>query len=482
LEIQKLANLEQDNKAREALTIVKKWIKDGFHPIVFCKYIATAKYLGRILAENLPQKIHIQVVTSELADEQRREKIALMKDSNKKLLIATDCLSEGINLQEYFTAVLHYDLPWNPNRIEQRDGRIDRYGQDAPIVKSVLLWGEDNPIDKTVLKVLIRKVREIQRSIGVSIPIGEENQSIMDAVMQEVLLDINAPESTQLQLFSDITNKIEQARDKAVQLRNIFAQSAIKPEAIEKELLEMDEAIGNMDSVESFVIYEVSHLKGNIKKDNAGYKLYLSNMPQHLKSHFNDDIIKISFDSPTPKGYTYIGRNHRFVEGLCQYILAIAFDKKDDDYPVARVSEIQSDIVSKKTTLIMFRVRNVIKEVRRSKEIIAEEMYLWGYRGSPPNAEILGYDEAKHLLFKAESIANLSIEKQKSDLIRELGFFETMQHEFLDISEKRAENLIDAHSRFKELIGGRRFEKSLPVLPPDVLGIYILLPKPKMSL
>ena len=49
-----------------------------------------------------------------------------------RVLVATDCLSEGINLQEHFTAVLHYDLPWNPNRLEQREGRVDRFGQMAP--------------------------------------------------------------------------------------------------------------------------------------------------------------------------------------------------------------------------------------------------------------------------------------------------------------------------------------------------------------
>ena len=76
-----------------------------------------------------------------------------MGKSKKRVLIATDCLSEGINLQEHFTAVIHYDLPWNPNRLEQREGRVDRYGQVAKKVYAYLLWGEDNPIDKVVMAV-----------------------------------------------------------------------------------------------------------------------------------------------------------------------------------------------------------------------------------------------------------------------------------------------------------------------------------------
>jgi len=137
-QIKELACLDKDNKAKRALAIMKDWVREGFHPIIFCKYIATAKYLGRILKENLPNRIDVQVITSEMADEQRKEAVDVMGKSEKRILVATDCLSEGINLQDFFTAVLHYDLPWNPNRIEQREGRVDRFGQDAPMVKTYL--------------------------------------------------------------------------------------------------------------------------------------------------------------------------------------------------------------------------------------------------------------------------------------------------------------------------------------------------------
>jgi superfamily II DNA/RNA helicase len=64
-----------------------------------------------------------------MGDEEREAKIAEIEADRPRVLVATDCLSEGVNLQEKFTAVLHYDLPWNPNRLEQREGRIHRYGQ-----------------------------------------------------------------------------------------------------------------------------------------------------------------------------------------------------------------------------------------------------------------------------------------------------------------------------------------------------------------
>lgn len=482
-QIKTLSGLEKDSKAKAALKIVSGWIKEGFQPIIFCKYIETAKYLGRILKENLPAKIDVQTITSEYADEQRKEAIDLMGKSEKRVLIATDCLSEGINLQEHFNAVLHYDLPWNPNRIEQRDGRVDRYGQSDPVIKTYLLWGEDNPIDQIVLKVLIKKIRDIQRSTGVSITIGEDNQSIMDAVLNEILLEDkkNTDRATQLSLFDEkITNELESARQKAENLRSIFAHESIKPETIEADLKSVDEAIGDMESVEHLVVNGVTQLQATIRKDGVGYLLYPQNLPHHLKAHFgNDNEVRISFDSPTPKGYRYMGRNHQFVEQLCQFLLSLAFNGHENYTSVARVAEIQTDSVNRKTTLVMFRVRNVIKEVSGNREVIAEEMYLWGYEGSGEDARSIEYQEAKQLLLNARSLSNLPIERQKADLERELVHFDELKGRFLDLAVARAENLIEAHGRFKELVGGRRYEKATPVLPPDVMGVYILMPKPK---
>jgi superfamily II DNA or RNA helicase len=479
-----LFGFEKDTKARKAAEIVKNWIKEDFQPIVFCKYIETAKYVGGLLKQALPSSVDVRVVTSEMADEQRKEQIESMGNSNKRVLVATDCLSEGINLQEYFTAVLHYDLPWNPNRIAQREGRIDRFGQTAPLVKAWLLLGEDNPIDKVVMKVLIKKVWDIQNATGVNISLGDDDQSIMDKVLRDVLLG-SSEEGQQMELFADqfYSAELEKARLKAENLRSIFAHSSINPEYIKKDLHEVDEAIGDVKTVEMFVLQAVKHLGATVVKDANGYILYPRNLPAHLKNHFDgNDKVFISFESPTPKGYRYIGRNHLFTEQLCQFVLSLAFDESGDYHRVARAAEIVTDKVQLKTTLVMFRVRNVIKEVRSSHEVVSEEMYLWGYRGSGPDAGTIEYGEAKKLLQEAVSKRDLSIERQRSNFENELHQFDRMENRFLELATQRAENLVKAHGRFKELVGGRRYEKATPVLPPDVMGVYILVPQPKLAL
>jgi len=487
-DLEGLSDLKSDKKAQVAVKQAHDWVKSGVFPIIFCRYIATAKYLGNLLREALPNNVDVQVITSEFADEQRKEMIDAMGKSERRVLIATDCLSEGINLQEHFTAVLHYDLPWNPNRLEQREGRVDRYGQAADMVYAYLLWGEDNPIDKVVLNVLIKKVRDIQKATGVSIVIGEENNSIMDSVLKEVLLDPKKIATQKTLDFGEefnnantiITNQLEQAKEKAEKLRSIFAHESIDPKTIEKELEEVDEVIGDDNTVEAFVIQATQALGGIITQDFEGYNLDIANLPDHLKRTLpNVPIVPLSFVSPTPRGRVYIGRNHKLVEQLAQLMMSQALEPKPGQALVARSAVIQTDAVEKRTTIVQFRVRNVIKEVGRNRELIAEEMYLWGYSGQPENREILDYSSCKDLLLQARSLVNIPFERQKQ-LFREVASgYSGLRDEVQELAEARAIHLVESHGRFKELVGGRRFEAVHPVLPPDVMGIYVLMPKPK---
>lgn len=487
-DLEKLSGIKQDLKVAEALNQVKTLLKGGFNPIIFCKYIATAKYVAEVLRSELPKSIEIQAITSELPDEQRKERIEAMGQSEKRILVATDCLSEGINLQDQFNAVLHYDLPWNPNRLEQREGRVDRFGQNSPEVKTWLLWGEDNPIDAIVLKVLIRKVRDIQKSTGVSISLGEDNRSIMDAVLNEVLLDPQKAlkvSQTSIDFGPDyhqamITRELEAAKEKAKNLRSIFAHMAIPQEEIENDLKSVDEAIGDIKSVETLVLSGVTHLGGSVQSDGVGYKIFLQNLPAHLRETLGTKTdYKVSFHSPTPEGYRYIGRNHKVTEQLCQFLLALAFEQKGDYRKVARSSVIQSDRVQVQTTVIQFRVRNVIKEVQSKVENISEEMYLWGFEGSSSQGNTLTYEHCKSLLFEAESIQNLSLERQQDVFQNQVKLFDEKLDQFKRVAEDRAVKLVEAHGRFKTLVGGKRYEAVHPILPPDILGVYVFLPQPK---
>jgi len=129
----------------------------------------------------------VGVVTGELAPEERKAVVAELGEADRPMLIATDCMSEGINLQEHFNAVVHYDLSWNPTRHEQREGRVDRFGQESRVVRATLMYGQNNPVDAVVLKVILRKAKKIREDLGVPVPLPDNDHSLTQALMQAVL-------------------------------------------------------------------------------------------------------------------------------------------------------------------------------------------------------------------------------------------------------------------------------------------------------
>lgn len=490
-----LGNPKDDRKLAAAFQVVDDLLKQKFNPVIFCRYIATAKYVGAQLAVLLKTKypkLDLQVVTSEDPDEVRKQRVDGMEKAQQRVLVATDCLSEGINLQKHFTAVFHYDLPWNPNRLEQREGRVDRFGQTAPEVKACLLYGKDNPIDGVVLDVILRKIREIRRSIGITIPFPEDSKSIIDTIAHALLLNPDRKISIQgrhdhpefnFEEFDEakkaklkVSQKLAEAEQREKASRSIFAQHAIKAHEIEADLREVDLAIGNPLAVEQFVVSSLNNVLGaQIDRDKKGYRLFTANLPYVLKTVLPaEDMVLVSFASPTPEDYLYLGRNHPFVEQLCQLMMANSVSHNGSG--AARSAVIRCREVNIKTTILLLRCRNVIEEKKIKNRIVAEEMLIWGYRGTPTQKDYLTSEEAGRLLSTARPSANLTTEARTSFLDNELKQLPALQSELDAVAEKRSQHLVEAHERFSQLMDQRQFQVVYPVLPMDVLGVYILLP------
>ena len=495
--LETLAGSEDDQKLYAVSIVLEDWVSNGFHPVVFCRYIDTANYLGKHLPPVLRARIRqfdLQVVTSEDPDDVRKQRIEGMANDRPLILIATDCLSEGINLQERFTAVLHYDLPWNPNRLEQREGRVDRFGQQAPQVKVCFLYGADNPIDGIVLDVLLRKVREIKKATGINVPFPEDSQSIIDAITQSLLLNPErqiqtrrAPQQAVLFDFDDfseaveakknIAHKLDEAVERERTSRSIFAQNAIKAAEIEEDLRAVDEAIGDPDAVKDFVTGTLDNIFGvQITNEDNGFGIVTGNLPPQLRGILpKGDHIHVSFESPTPAGLLYLGRNHPFVEQLCRVIMANTVVRHGKR--AARAAVIRSEQVAIKTTLLLFRCRNVIKQGKGDHQIVAEEMLLWGWRGVPENSEYLSHEQARALLSEACASSDLSPEAKAAFLKNDLHLISQMDKIFDDLAEEQSIHLVSAHERFSELMDKQRYQVVYPVLPMDMMGIYILLPE-----
>lgn len=487
-----------DAKLQEAISICQDWLsgESAFQPVIFCRYIETAKYLGDHLKAGLAKhfpKLNLQVVTSEDPDELRRERILAMEGSPQRVLVATDCLSEGINLQGLFNAVLHYDLPWNPNRLEQREGRVDRFGQQAPVVKAYMLYGTDNPIDGTVLEVLLRKVAEIKREIGISMPFPDDSNTIMEAILQAVIINPKRVQQS-LQLTMDFgedealiaqkqkaTHAIEEAAKREEATRSIFAQNAIKAQDIEVDLRDMDEAIGTPQAVERFVLGSLDWLGVQWTAGKAGFIVDTRELPEVLQGSLPEvkgGRLRVAFEAPVEEGYYYLGRNHPFVDQLCQYMLSRAF-QEDPQGKLSRAAVVRTDQVKVLTTLVLFRVRSVIESLNRRNQLIAEEMLPWGYRGLPEDKDYLTSSQALAFMETGLPKADYSPQQREGLLraVREDLQRGEVQEQFNQLARDRAKHLIEAHDRAWKAAGkGSRYQLVEPVLPMDIMGIYLLAP------
>lgn len=480
---------DDDTKLVRAATSVNSLVKDGFNPIVFCRYIPTAEYVAEELRARLPKGVEVVAVTGSLPPAEREARIDAMAEHERRVLVATDCLSEGINLQDTFDAVFHYDLPWNPTRLEQREGRVDRYGQAAPEVRVVTYYGSDNRIDQIVVDVLLRKHRAIRSALGISIPVPGDAGSVIDALTEGVLLrsddSINQALPGMDEWLRPAAEQLEgewdDAADKEKRSRTVFAQHALDPVAVANELAALREAVGSASTVEDFVRTAVEAHGGNVEELRKGtMHLDFGAAPIALIDAVGTDHVdRARFELPLRDGERLLSRTAPVVAGLASYVLDAALDPLTESR-ASRCGVLRTAEVSKRTTLLLVRYRFHLIVRTRSNErpLLAEEAGLLAFTGAPGSAEWLDAEETEALLACVPA-ANVN-EREATDFLSEI--VESLDEVLPAVSveaERRAEELRIAHERVREAARQRgiRFDVHAQ-LPPDVLGVYVFLPAP----
>jgi superfamily II DNA or RNA helicase len=489
---------EKDEKLKKAVDLIKGLISEGYHPIIFCRFIPTAEYVAAELRTRLPKDVEVMAVTGLLPPESRVETIRQLCESKKHVLVATDCLSEGINLQEHFDAILHYDLSWNPTRHEQRDGRIDRYGQPSPTVRVLTYYGLDNQIDGVVLDVLLRKHRTIRSSLGISVPVPVNTEQVVEAIFEGLLLKSN-PNVLQGYLpgfdeyikpqKDDLYGKWEAASEREKRSRTLFAQETIKVDEVARELHAVQAAIGSGVDVTDFTrrtlavfgaqINGTDPLDTNLTEASSALKDVLA---QSSGFDLTNPKFRFRFNQPVQQDEHYLQRTHPFVETLANHVLETALDPFSGDavrYPAARrCGAIRTKAVDKRTSLLLVRFRYHIIQTQNNVErpLLAEDCRLLAFSGSPQSAVWLEENEAEKLLL-AQPDGNIAADQAAEFVGRVIDGFELLRSHLDQAAMQRGEELLEAHQRVRLATRTRNVRYRVePQLPPDILGIYIFLP------
>ncbi|HEY1015499.1 MAG TPA: SNF2-related protein, partial [Herpetosiphonaceae bacterium] len=166
--------------------------------IVYTEFVATLEYLRDFLSDH---GIETVLFHGGLSGGQKRSAVERFRDSTAQVLLSTESGGQGLNLQ-FCHRLVNYDLPWNPMRIEQRIGRVHRYGQEHPVeISTLFLRGT---IEEYILHVLTGKIDMFQTVIGevdAMLSFMHEQQSL-EVRITEIILNSKD--------FSEIRQRMEQ--------------------------------------------------------------------------------------------------------------------------------------------------------------------------------------------------------------------------------------------------------------------------------
>ena len=479
---QRLSGQKGDPKLTALIQHVDQLLKDGYHPVVFCRYIATAHYVAEHLKTAFPQAT-IDAITGELTPEERRERVEDMAEADSRILVATDCLSEGINLQHLFTAVVHYDLAWNPTRHEQREGRVDRFGQQAPEVRCTMLYGQDNPIDGFVLKVILRKGEAIQKELGVMVPLPEDDARINQALVKAALMrrehraqapmrqesfDFGEPE----RLLAPLQAQWQDALEKAKANRTVFAQRRIRPNEVLPEWHKQQQALGTLADVQRFLQSACVRLGAPLEGTRRPHQMRL--LPQHMPEALRLRLSDEGLAAPQLIDWSELHRSHPLVGLFAQHLLEDALGAA---HPLAaRCAATLTNDVDVATTLYLLRLRHQLSYVRRREpfQMMAEETVALAVRGRT-QPEWLVNDQATRLLECTPS-GNLPPDAVQREVRQAIAFLAAHPEQLQALAQRRADNLLADHHRVREAARDVGQYSVSPCLPVDVMGVYVLLP------
>ncbi|MBZ5554572.1 MAG: DEAD/DEAH box helicase [Acidobacteriia bacterium] len=485
-------NPADDLKLQGAVREIKTLLKDGFHPVVFCRFVDTAEYVALQLREALPNTVRVESVTSQLPPTEREARIAaLAADPGQFVLVCTDCLSEGVNLQKHFNAVLHYDLAWNPTRHEQREGRVDRFGQEKTEVRVVTYYGTDNPIDGVILDVLIRKHKSIKSDLGVTVAVPGSSEQIAEALFEGALFR-EKTRSGGLQLNLDFIENLapkkqaihaewENARDREKASRSRFAQHTLSPEAVAAELQSVRTAIGRSEDVARFFGTVLQAATVPVQVKGNAVTIFLSNeVPRALRQAIAlDEPFTGRFDLPLLDGEIYLGRTSRVIEGLASWTLDQALDPvARDSRPVAsRCGIVSTSEVTIRTTLLVVRFRYHLQIAGSDMAtILCEEIAPLACTGPADAPQWLKTEDGERLLASRPD-RNLTLTAVNQQVGLLLPALSKLQISLVPIANERAAAQLAAHERVREASRSKGRVTIQPVLPVDILGAYVLLPR-----
>ena len=313
-----------DSKAQKVRRYIQQLLEEQPDEklLLFTEYRDTLEYLLELVKDE-PWADEVLVIDGRVDKEERGRIEDEFNHGQSRLLFATDAASEGIDLQHSCHIMVNYELPWNPNRLEQRIGRLHRYGQD----KEVKVWNftfEDTR-EGEIFDMLQNKVENIRGKLGNTADVlGMLDDINVDSLIMESIRNEEPASATKEELEELIDERqrtLQEWYDRSlIDTRTFDRESREKIQAV---IDESADVYGTEADIREFVERGVEALGGDVEK--AGSNLYRAQLPRSLRHGADGEYGPFTFSrdfAMDHDGIDYVSPDDDLVQRLLQQITA----------------------------------------------------------------------------------------------------------------------------------------------------------------
>lgn len=486
-----------DVKLKTITKIVTELVGQGYNPILFCRFIPTAQYVADHLSTVSALKkqgVRVEAVTGLLTPDERDLRVQdLTAHDGPRVLVATDCLSEGINLQAGFDAVIHYDLAWNPTRHEQREGRVDRYGQTSKQVKTLTYFGSNSAVDGVVLDVLLRRHDKIKKATGVSVSVPGDTQTALNAAYSRLILKQDGGPVME-SLFSLDTEEFEllwrSAADSEKKSRSLFSQGRLSDQAVSDCLTAVRDALGGPADALTFTRDALTRLNVPMtpvaQADGGGFTARVLDVPRAVQDHWpvtanRKPVLRFRETGAPLPGEALLTRVDPYVEALSRYLLDAALDPylPARTRPAQRAAVIATNAVTTRTVLhvLRFRINLSIPGSKKNRTEVADHADFLAVSYALDGTPTILDRAATEALLHAKASGNVQGDLADDQMQAALDELTGLTPLFNQRGKDAADRLSAEHALVREASRSRAKTLTATHLEPaDVLGVYVYLP------
>jgi len=348
---------------------LKELLKGIFHNspeekvLIFTQFLGTQEHLNRILSKNYS----VILYNGQLKKEEKDKVIDKFKET-AQIMISTEVGGEGRNFQ-FCHIMINYDLPWNPIKIEQRIGRLDRIGQEKDV--EIYNFAIENTVEGRVVEILQERIKIFEETIGSLDPIlGDFEEKIIELVMKQ--------DKQRLEQWSnDVELKIRKAKETQKKLEDLVMDMQSFRRNIVNEIMSKHEQDKNTYKfVEEFLLDFLSRYHDS-KISHFGNGIYEINLPgafiNDIQKNFNNDDLgyfyRIVFNPENAKDkedIQFVSLGHPLFDYIVEYCKKPYFFRKlpEGECPLyfgqigaIRLKNSEREIANKKGFLFNFNIK-----------------------------------------------------------------------------------------------------------------------------